>query len=45
MLAATGLKQSDFIPLRKGLEYEISRCPKDYPFKNNERMDAFFAKH
>ena len=45
MLAVTGLKQSDFIPLRKGLEYEISRCPKDYPFKNNERMDAFFATH
>lgn len=39
--AATGLKQENFMKLYDGLKYEISRCPKDYPFKNSPRMDEY----
>lgn len=43
VLAATGLRQEDFMSLYDGLKHEISRCPKDYPFKPNPLMDAFLA--
>ena len=43
VLAATGRKQSDLMPLYKGLEYEIGRCPKDYAWPVNEAIDRFLA--
>ena len=41
LLEATGLRQEQFKSLYEGLSYEISRCPKDYPFRNNSRMDDY----
>ena len=43
VLAATGMKQCDMMPLYDGLELEISRTPKDYPWPNNRRMDEYLA--
>ena len=43
VLAATGMKQSDMMPLYDGLKMEISRTPKDYPWPNNRRMDDYLA--
>ena len=43
VLAATGMKQSDMMPLYDGLKMEISRTPKDYPWPNNQRMDDYLA--
>ena len=43
MLEVTGLKQEQFKTLFDGLSYEISRCPKDYPFRNHNRMDDYLA--
>ena len=43
VLAVTGLKQSDTMPLYDGLKMEISRTPKDYPWPNNQRMDDYLA--
>ena len=43
VLAATGMKQSDMMPLYDGLKMEISRTPKDYPWPNNRRMDEYLA--
>ena len=31
------------LTLFDGLSYEISRCPKDYPFRNHNRMDDYLA--
>jgi nucleoside-diphosphate-sugar epimerase len=44
VLAATGLKQSDMMPLYDGLKLEIERCPLDYQWPVNTRMDDYFAK-
>lgn len=43
VLAATGISQSELTPLYDGLEREISRCPKDYPWPVNRRMDDYLA--
>ena len=43
-LAVTGMKQSDMRPLYDGLKMEIDRTPKDYPWPNNDRMDAYLAE-
>ncbi len=43
MLSATGLEQKNFRSLYDGLRSEILRCPKDHPFPNNDRMDAYLA--
>lgn len=32
ILGATGMKQEELMPLYKGLELEINRCPKDHDF-------------
>lgn len=44
VMAATGLKQSDMMPLYSGLKREIERCPLDHQWANNSRMDDYFAK-
>jgi nucleoside-diphosphate-sugar epimerase len=44
VLAATGLKQSEMMPLYSGLKREIERCPLDHPWVTHARMDAYFAK-
>ena len=41
ILDVTGLKQSELKPLREGLEYEISRCPADVDWPQNDRMNAY----
>ena len=43
ILAVTGMKQSDMMPLYDGLKMEISRTPKDYPWPNNQRMDDYLT--
>jgi len=43
VLAVTGMKQSEMMPLYDGLKMEISRTPKDYPWPNNQRMDDYLA--
>ena len=43
VLAVTGMKQSDMMPLYEGLKMEIGRTPKDYPWPNNQRMDDYLA--
>ena len=43
ILAATGMKQSDMMPLYEGLKMEILRAPKNYPWPNNQRMDDYLA--
>ncbi len=43
VLAVTGMKQSDMMPLYEGLKREISHTPKDYPWPNNRRMDDYLA--
>lgn len=45
ILAATGLKQENFMKLYDGLKLEINRCPRDWPFRNNDRMDQYLADH
>ena len=42
-LAVTGMRQSDLMPLYDGLKMEIDRTPMDYPWPNNDRMDAYLA--
>lgn len=44
MLDVTGLKQEQFKTLFDGLSYEISRCPKDHPFRNHNRMDDYLEQ-
>lgn len=45
VLRVTGLRQADFMPLRQGLERELSDLPGDVvwsdPGTTNERMDAY----
>ena len=43
ILEVTGMKQSELKPLYDGLEYEIGRCPRDYPWIANPAMDEFLA--
>lgn len=45
LLEVTGLKQEQFSSLYDGLKLEIGRCPRDYPFPNNDRMDEYLRKH
>lgn len=48
ILAATGLKQEDFMPLKEGLKMELQAVNKDYPwpeFAENARMDAWLESH
>ena len=45
VLAATGLTRSGLKPLYDGLELEISRCPKDFPWKPSPEMDAFLERN
>ena len=41
VLAATGMKQENLKKLYDGLAYEIGRCPRDFPFRNNPFMDDY----
>ena len=41
ILDVVGMKQSELKPLYDGLEYEIGRCPRDYPWIANPAMDDF----
>jgi hypothetical protein len=43
ILAATGMKQENLMPLYEGLKLEISRCPADQAWVNNDIMDKFLA--
>lgn len=47
ILAVTGLKQKDFMPLEKGLETELNSLPKDWKWNENEevskKMDQYLA--
>lgn len=43
VLAATGMKQEDLMPLYDGLKKEIARCPRDYQWKVNTAMDEYLA--
>lgn len=43
VLEATGLKQSEMIPMYDGLKMEISRCPRDHQWNVNKRMDDYLA--
>ena len=45
VLAATGLSQNDLKPLYDGLELEISRCPKDFPWNPSPAMDSFLERN
>ena len=45
VLAATGIRQSELISLYDGLQKEISRCPRNYPWPVNVAMDAYLASH
>jgi nucleoside-diphosphate-sugar epimerase len=43
VLAATGLKQEEMMPLYEGLKYEIGRTPRDFQWGTNQRMDDYLA--
>ena len=43
ILAATGMKQEALMPLYEGLKREISRCPADHEWVNNDIMDKFLS--
>ena len=45
ILKATGMKQSELMPLYDGLKLEISRCPKDTVWPVNTAMDEYLAAH
>lgn len=48
MLAATGLKQTDFLTLYDALKRMIAAVPEDYEFPDtpmDERMDAYLEEH
>lgn len=48
MLAVTGLKQSDFMPLYDALKMMIAAVPEDYEFPDaplDMRMDAYLEEH
>lgn len=44
ILALTGMKQDELMPLYEGLKYEISRIPENFEWRVRERMDAFLAE-
>ncbi len=44
ILALTGMKQQDLMPLYDGLKYEINRIPADFQWKVRESMDLYLAK-
>ena len=44
VLAATGLQQSDLMPLYDGLKYEIGRAPRDFNWQPNPLMDKMIEK-
>ena len=47
ILEVTGLKQSDFVPLKKGLETEYNKLPKDVVWEEtsvNKKMDEYAAR-
>lgn len=47
ILNATGLKQSEFMPLKEGLALELGRLPRDLSWGESaagERMDAYLQK-
>ena len=45
ILQTTGMKQEALMPLYKGLEMEINRCPKDHKFYHNDApWDELLAK-
>lgn len=43
ILAVTGMKQENLMPLYDGLKHEISRCPKDHVWRVNKAMDDYLA--
>lgn len=43
ILAATGMKQEDLMPLYDGLKLEISRCPENHAWPVNKAMDEYLA--
>ena len=43
VLAATGMRQTDLMPLHEGLRREISRCPRNAAWPVNAAMDTFLA--
>lgn len=45
ILALTGMKQEELMPLYDGLKYEISRLPSDVTYKNNDEMDGILKKY
>lgn len=48
ILEATGMKQSELMPLEKGLSYELSRLKKDDIIPNiniNNNMDKYLTEH
>ena len=45
VLAATGLTQTNLMPLHEGLKHEIARCPRDVPWPVLEAMDAYLQRH
>ena len=44
VLAATGMKQGELMPLYEGLKLEISRCSRNFPWRPNPAMDAYLAE-
>lgn len=44
VLAATGLRQENLMPLYDGLKKEIARCPKDHVWPVSAAMDEYLAK-
>lgn len=47
ILSVTGIKQSEFMPLKQGLKTELDNLPKDFVFYNNpanERMDNYLKQ-
>lgn len=44
ILALTGMKQLELMPLYDGLKYEINRIPKDFQWRVRESMDAYLAE-
>ena len=44
VLAVTGLKQEDMMPLYEGLKLEIGRTPRDLDWGTNQRMDDYLKR-
>lgn len=44
ILAATGMTQSDLMPLYDGLKHEIARCPRDVKWRVNTGMDEYLCR-